>query len=91
MVRAVRIAGLAACGLMAGSLAACSAASGAGSAGPGGAGQTITLYNGQHEQTTQALVTAFERQTGISVKVRSDSEAVLTAQILQEGSRSPPT
>ena len=95
MGRAVRVAGLAACGLLAGSLAACGGAATAGSDGSGGSGgsagsaQTITLYNGQHEQTTQALVTAFERQTGIKVKVRSDSEAVLTAQILQEGSRSP--
>jgi iron(III) transport system substrate-binding protein len=95
MVRAVRVAGLAACGLLAGSLAACgggaTAGSGgsAGSAGSAGSGQTITLYNGQHEETTQALVAAFERQTGIKVKVRSDSESVLTAQILQEGSRSP--
>ena len=92
MGRAVRVAGLAACGLLAGSLAACggSATAGSGgSAGSAGSAQTITLYNGQHEQTTQALVTAFERQTGIKVKVRSDSEAVLTAQILQEGSRSP--
>jgi len=92
MGRAVRVAGLAACGLLAGSLAACggSATAGSGgSAGSAGSAQTITLYNGQHEQTTQALVTAFEGQTGIKVKVRSDSEAVLTAQILQEGSRSP--
>jgi iron(III) transport system substrate-binding protein len=86
MVRAVRFAGLAACALLAGSLAACGAAA---SAGSGGAPQTITLYNGQHEQTTQALVAAFEKQTGIRVTVRSDAEAVLTAQILQEGSRSP--
>jgi iron(III) transport system substrate-binding protein len=86
MVRAVRVAGLAACGLLAGSLAACGGAATAGSAG---SAQTITVYNGQHEQTTQALVAAFERRTGIKVKVRSDSEAVLTAQILQEGSRSP--
>jgi iron(III) transport system substrate-binding protein len=92
MGRAFRVAGLAACGLLAGSLAACGGSATAGSNGSGGSAgsaQTITLYNGQHEQTTQALVTAFERQTGIKVKVRSDSEAVLTAQILQEGSRSP--
>jgi iron(III) transport system substrate-binding protein len=89
MVRAVRVAGLAACGLLAGSLAACGGAASAGSDGAAGSTQTITLYNGQHEQTTEALVAAFEKQTGIRVTVRSDSEAVLTAQILQEGSRSP--
>ncbi len=53
------------------------------------AGQTITLYNGQHEQTTDALVSAFEKQTGVHVKVRSDDEDVLAQQIEQEGSRSP--
>ncbi len=53
------------------------------------AGQTITLYNGQHEQTTQALVKAFEQQTGVNVKVRNDDEDVLSQQIAQEGSKSP--
>ena len=53
------------------------------------AGQTITLYNGQHEQTTDALVKAFEKQTGVTVKVRSDDEDVLAQQIAQEGSHSP--
>ena len=52
-------------------------------------GQTITLYNAQHEQTTSALVSAFTAQTGIKVKVRNNGEDVLTAQIEQEGSRSP--
>lgn len=52
-------------------------------------GQTITLYNGQHEQTTAALVKTFERQTGITVAVRSGDEAELGDQIMQEGSSSP--
>ncbi|HEX3593275.1 MAG TPA: extracellular solute-binding protein [Pseudonocardiaceae bacterium] len=52
-------------------------------------GQTITLYNGQHEETTNALVKAFERQTGVNVKVRSDDEDVLAQQIEQEGANSP--
>jgi iron(III) transport system substrate-binding protein len=52
-------------------------------------GNTITLYNGQHEQTTAALVAAFERQTGIRVEVRTGDEAELGNQILQEGSSSP--
>ncbi len=50
---------------------------------------TITLYNGQHEQTTALLVAGFEKQTQIKVKVRSDDEDVLGNQILQEGSSSP--
>ena len=51
--------------------------------------ESITLYNGQHEQTTASLVKAFEQQTGIEVHVRSDDEATLGNQILQEGSNSP--
>jgi len=87
--RAAQIVGLGACGLLAGSLAACGADASAGPGGSAGDAQTITLYNGQHEQTTEALVSAFEKQTGIHVTVRSDAEAVVTAQIMQEGSRSP--
>ncbi len=52
-------------------------------------GRTITLYNSQHEQTTAALITAFTKQTGIKVQVLNNSEDVLTAQIVQEGARSP--
>jgi iron(III) transport system substrate-binding protein len=54
-----------------------------------GSSKTITLYNGQHEQTTAALVAAFEQQTGIKVDVRSGDEAELGNQILQEGTNSP--
>ena len=50
---------------------------------------TMTLYNAQHEQTTDAIVAAFTKQTGIHVRVESNNEDVLTAQIEQEGSRSP--
>jgi iron(III) transport system substrate-binding protein len=53
------------------------------------AGQTIVLYNAQHEQTTNAIIAAFNAATGIKVKVQNNSEDVLTAQIQQEGSRSP--
>jgi iron(III) transport system substrate-binding protein len=84
---------IAACGSSGGSASSEPAA-----ADPGGqsatsasslAGQTITLYNGQHEQTTDALVKAFEKQTGVTVKVRNDDEDVLAQQVEQEGSRSP--
>jgi iron(III) transport system substrate-binding protein len=47
---------------------------------------TLTLYNGQHEETTSALVKAFTAKTGIKVTVRSDDEDVLGDQIAQEGS-----
>jgi iron(III) transport system substrate-binding protein len=86
-MRSVRTAGLVAAGvLVTAAVAAC------GAAGPGqaaGSVLTLTLYNGQHEQTTQALVAAFEKQTGIKVAVRSEAEAVVANQILQEGGRSP--
>jgi iron(III) transport system substrate-binding protein len=49
----------------------------------------ITLYSGQHEQTTAKLVAAFERQTHIRVHLRSDDEDALGNQILQEGANSP--
>ncbi len=47
------------------------------------------MYNGQHEQTTDALVAAFEKQTGIQVRTRNDDEDVFAAQISAEGSNSP--
>jgi iron(III) transport system substrate-binding protein len=49
----------------------------------------ITLYNGQHIQTTESLVTAFEKKTGIQVNVRSNDEDVFANQIVQEGAHSP--
>ncbi len=52
-------------------------------------GQSITLYNGQHEQTTDTLVSAFEKATGITVNVRSGDEDDLANQIVVEGSHSP--
>jgi iron(III) transport system substrate-binding protein len=50
---------------------------------------SLTLYSGQHAETTQAEVAAFERQTGIHVNVRSGDENALVQQIEQEGSTSP--
>lgn len=73
--------------LAAGLLAGC----GAGSATTAAAGTrpSITLYNGQHEQTTDALVAGFEKATGIRVAMRNDDEDTLADQIVTEGSRSP--
>ena len=65
--------------LAAAALVGCSSSSGRG----------LTLYNGQHEQTTAALVAAFEKATGIPVKIRSGDEGALAAQIRQEASSSP--
>jgi iron(III) transport system substrate-binding protein len=72
-------AALAAC---CGVLAGCGTASGTDS-------QSITLYNGQHVQTAEALVNAFEKDTGITVNIRSDDEDTLADQIVTEGSHSP--
>jgi iron(III) transport system substrate-binding protein len=67
--------------LAAGLLAACGSASGAtASAG------SITLYSGQHEQTTQSLVNAFEQQTGIHVNVRYNDEDSFADEIVTEES-----
>ncbi len=65
-----------------GLLAACGGSS-------SGSGQSITLYNGQHEQTTDSLVASFEKETGITVSVRSDDEDTLSDEIVTEGGRSP--
>jgi iron(III) transport system substrate-binding protein len=54
-----------------------------------GGANSIVVYNGQHPQLTQAIVSAFERQSGIHVDVRSDDGVVLADEILQEGSHSP--
>jgi iron(III) transport system substrate-binding protein len=54
-----------------------------------GNSQTLTIYNGQHPQLTQALVNAFEKQTGITVNLRTDDSIVLAQQIIEEGSASP--
>jgi iron(III) transport system substrate-binding protein len=67
--------------LMAGALAAC----GTGSGGGGSAG-AITLYSGQHEQTTQSLVDAFEQKTGITVNVRYNDEDSFADEIIAEKS-----
>jgi len=60
-----------------------------GSSASGNGDTTITLYNGQHEQTADNLISAFEQKTGIHVVVRNDDEDVLADQIVAEGSRSP--
>src|ERR1700749_3112592 len=78
--------GLLACGLLAGCGAAGAAAATGAQDGQAG---SITLYSGQHEQTADGLVTAFEKQTGITVNVRSDDEDTLANLIAVQGSHSP--
>jgi iron(III) transport system substrate-binding protein len=57
--------------------------------GGGGGKRSIVLYNGQHTQLTAALISAFEKQSGISVRVRTGDSLVLADQILEEGHGSP--
>jgi iron(III) transport system substrate-binding protein len=80
---AAAAAAIAACG----ALAACGSASA--NSGSGGSGTTLTLYSGQHVQTAENLVAAFEKKTGIQVQLRSDDEDALADQIATEGARSP--
>ena len=70
-------------------VAGCGSSGSSAGSGKGPKTVTITLYSGQHEQTTEALVRAFERQTGIKVKEHDGDEAALAAEIEQEGSASP--
>jgi iron(III) transport system substrate-binding protein len=83
MISTLRIAFLAAALALTGGLLA-----GCGSSSSGSHG-SITLYNGQHEQTTDSLVEGFEKQTGIEVNVRNDDEDTLADEIVTEGSHSP--
>ena len=69
-------------------LVACGALAACGSSDPSGSA-TLTLYDGQHVQTAQHLVTAFEKQTGIQVAIRNDDEDALANQIATEGPNSP--
>lgn len=87
--------------MLAVSLAAACSSSGGGAAASGDSpsggspsatnlsGQTITVYSGQHVETTQALIADFQKRTGVTVKLRSDDEASLAGQLVQEGSASP--
>lgn len=62
---------------------------------PGGASArsssrgAITLYSAQHEAMTKAMVAAFEKQTGISVRVRFGEDEGLANQLVAEGAASP--
>ena len=53
------------------------------------AGDTLTLYNGQHEKTTLALIDVFTGATGIRVNVRQGSSTQLANQLIEEGDASP--
>jgi iron(III) transport system substrate-binding protein len=69
-------------GLVSIALASCGGSSGSGKG-------TLVIYSAQHPETTAAIVAAFTKQTGIKVLLKDDDEDVLTAQLEQEGNRSP--
>lgn len=55
----------------------------------GSSGSELTLYSAQHQQTTNALVSGFTKQTGIKVNVVNGDEDATTAKIEQEAAKSP--
>ena len=57
--------------------------------GGGGGESSIVLYNGQHLGLTRAIISAFEKETGVSVRTRSNDGVVLADLIAQEGDSSP--
>ncbi len=77
------VAAAVACGSLAGVLAGC------GSGSSDSSSQAITVYSGQHEQTTNGLAAAFQKQSGITVNVRNGDEATLANLIAVQGSHSP--
>jgi iron(III) transport system substrate-binding protein len=50
---------------------------------------SITVYNAQHEELTQAWADAFTAETGVEVILRNGDDSELGNQIVQEGSASP--
>jgi iron(III) transport system substrate-binding protein len=69
-------------------LAACTGG-GAGSGAPAAGGDSILVYNAQHENLTQAWVDAFTKETGVKVVLRSGDDMEMSNQIIQEGANSP--
>lgn len=52
-------------------------------------GNTITIYNAQHEELTKAWTAAFTKETGIKVRVRDGEDTDLANQVVAEGANSP--
>jgi iron(III) transport system substrate-binding protein len=76
-------------GRFAGAIAVLTLAVALAGCGASGGSRSLLLYNGQHPQVTAELVSAFEKQTGIKVNVRTNDGIVLADQLLQEGSSTP--
>ena len=54
-----------------------------------GAERSITVYNAQHEELTQAWADAFTAESGVEVVLRNGNDSELGNQIVQEGKASP--
>jgi iron(III) transport system substrate-binding protein len=52
-------------------------------------GTSLTVYNAQHEELTQAWADAFSKQSGVKVILRNGGDAELGNQLVQEGAASP--
>ena len=52
-------------------------------------GESITVYNAQHESLGQEWADAFTEATGIAVTIRNGSDLEIGNQIIQEGASSP--
>src|SRR5689334_1653602 len=63
--------------------------SGASNSGAAGSGDTIVVYNAQHENLTGAWVDAFTKQTGIKVTLRNGDDLEMSNQLSEEGKNSP--
>ncbi|RKP45155.1 iron ABC transporter substrate-binding protein [Trinickia fusca] len=50
---------------------------------------SLTLYSAQHEQVVNMLAKDFQKESGISVKVRSGEGPALAAQLVTEGDKTP--
>jgi iron(III) transport system substrate-binding protein len=49
----------------------------------------LVVYNAQHKQLIEKLAPAFEKETGIKVKLRNGSDLELASQLIAEGKASP--
>lgn len=52
-------------------------------------GASITVYNAQHEELTQAWADAFQAESGVTVTLRNGDDSELGNQLVQEGAASP--
>jgi iron(III) transport system substrate-binding protein len=53
------------------------------------AGTSITVYNAQHEELTQAWADAFTKESGVKVTLRNGDDSELGNQLVQEAAASP--